>query len=111
MGRKKVETEQSAKAVLQRVLLRLRWDDQGGYVGYEGDGKWNFISTSLPQVTTKELNTLMWLAGIVPDVIEPLGDCSDCQHWTKMARAASRVITAPALLANARACPTSFRSN
>lgn len=65
--------------VLRRVLKRLRWDDQGGYPGYRGDGKWAFVSVGLPQVDADELNALLEFAGIVPDEIVPLGSCADCK--------------------------------
>ena len=41
---------------LRRVLKRLRWNNQGGYSGYLGGGKWDFTSTSLPQTSPSELN-------------------------------------------------------
>ena len=66
--------------VLRKVLLRMRSDRQDGYPGYEGDGKWGFVSTGLPQVTPDELNELFELAGVVPDPIETLGLCRDCKH-------------------------------
>ncbi len=75
-----VQLEHPGLAVLRDVLKRMRWDDQGGYVGYEGDGKWSFVSTSLPSVTSEELNALFDLVGIKPDVIEPLGECKNCAH-------------------------------
>lgn len=65
---------------LRAVLRRLRWDNQGGYPGYEGDGKWSFVTTGLPQTTPDELNQLFALAGIEPDVIMSLGHCEDCAH-------------------------------
>jgi hypothetical protein len=65
--------------LLAKVLRRLRWDDQGGYVGYRGDGKWDFVSVGL-QAEPKELTALFRLAGVVPDVIVSLGGCSDCAH-------------------------------
>jgi hypothetical protein len=64
---------------LRTALRRLRWDDQDGYPGYHGNGRWDFVSTGLP-VTPDELNALFELAGIVPDVIVPLGHCEDCLH-------------------------------
>lgn len=69
--------------VLRKVLMRLRWDDQGGFVGYHGKGKWDFLSTALPQVTPEELNALMDLVGIVPDKIVSLGSCRNCAHSDK----------------------------
>lgn len=65
---------------LRSVLKRLRWDDQGGYPSYEGDGKWGFSSTGLPQTTPEELNALFALAGLKPDAIKPKGSCEDCVH-------------------------------
>jgi hypothetical protein len=65
---------------LRAVLRRMRWDGQGGYVGYEGNGRWSFISTGLGQVTPEELNALFRLAGIEPDEIVSLGDCSKCAN-------------------------------
>ena len=66
--------------VLRGVLSRLRWDRQGGFVDYEGGGRWSFVSAGLPQVSPDELNALMALAGIEPDVIVPLGPCRTCVH-------------------------------
>lgn len=64
---------------LRRVLTRMRWDDQGGYPGLI-DGKWNFVTTGLPQTTPEELDALFALAGIVPDEIVTKGHCEDCAH-------------------------------
>lgn len=64
--------------VLRCILKRLRWDDQGGYVGYHGDGEWSFISIGLGQVSPDELNSLFELVDVEPDVIVPLGSCEDC---------------------------------
>lgn len=66
-------------AVLRRVLLRARWDHQGGFPGYQGGGRWLFVSAGLPQASPQEWNALLELAGIVPDKIEPLGSCSTCR--------------------------------
>lgn len=67
-------------AALREVLFRLRWDNQDGFSGYRGDGKWDFTSTSIPQTTPEELNQLMDLAGIIPDEIKVVGRCEDCKH-------------------------------
>jgi len=72
--------EHPGLSTLRKILTRMRWDDQGGYPGYQGKGKWDFISTALPQTTPEELNQLLDLAGIVPDKIVPLGDCRNCVH-------------------------------
>ncbi len=64
---------------LADILQKLRWDDQGGYVG-RTDGKWNFVSTSLPQTTPEELDALFAAVGLVPDEIEALGTCAQCMH-------------------------------
>jgi hypothetical protein len=64
--------------VLRALLKRQRWDDQQGYPGYLGDGKWDFISSGLGQAAPEELNALFALAGIEPDVIESKGDCTTC---------------------------------
>jgi hypothetical protein len=64
---------------LRSVLQRTRWDDQGGYPGYRGNGKWDFVSTGL-QTTPKELNALFALVGLVPDVITPKGSCKECRN-------------------------------
>ena len=61
------------------MLRRLRWDDQGGYPHYLGDGKWNVLGSSLP-VSPTELNALFEWVGIVPEVIVPRGECAHCQH-------------------------------
>lgn len=63
---------------LRALLKRMRWDDQGGYPSYLGDGKWSFVSTSIGQVSPALLNDLFALVGIEPDVIEPIGTCADC---------------------------------
>ncbi len=65
---------------LRNVLKRMRWDDQGGYCSYGGNGKWHFVSTGLPQTTPEELNALFEMAGIVPDKIISKGSCSTCRH-------------------------------
>jgi hypothetical protein len=72
------EVEQGLEA-LRAALKRMRWDDQGGYVGYLGEGKW--IGIGSPQVrTATELNALFKLAGIEPDRIVTKGHCEDCKH-------------------------------
>jgi hypothetical protein len=63
--------------VLRDILLRLRWDDQGGFVSLH-NRRWDFVSTSLPQVTPEELDSLFKLVGIVPDEIVSAGLCKDC---------------------------------
>lgn len=68
----------NAVIVLRKVLRGMRWHDQGGYVGLD-DGKWSFISTSIPGVEPEDLNVLFKLAGIEPDEIVPKGDCVDCK--------------------------------
>ena len=67
-------------AALRDILKRMRWDDQGGYPSYYGNGRWGFVTTGLPQTTPDELNTLFAMVGVVPDKIESLGDCRDCAH-------------------------------
>jgi hypothetical protein len=66
-------------SVLREILRRMRWHDQGGYPGLH-DGKWSFISTSLPQTTPEELDELFKLVGITPDEIESLGPCEECAN-------------------------------
>jgi len=68
-----------ARKIVRRLMLAMRWDDQGGYSSLY-NGKWSFISTSLPQTLTAELDALMKFAGVVPDEIQPKGDCKDCEH-------------------------------
>jgi len=63
---------------LRDILKRMRWDDQGGYPGYFGNGRWGFVSTSMSQVTPEELNLLFALADITPDTIKTKGYCEDC---------------------------------
>ena len=75
-----VDKEHPGLTALRNILKRKRWDEQGGYSGYKGEGKWDFISTGLPQVSPQELNELFALVGLEPDVIIPLGDCEDCAH-------------------------------
>lgn len=70
----------AVRAVLQRLLLEERWDNQGGYVSYDGDGKWSFVSSSLGQITPGEFNVLFKFAGIVPDEIDVVGYCVDCAN-------------------------------
>jgi hypothetical protein len=67
-----------ARKVIRRLMLAMRWDDQGGYSGRQ-NGKWDFISTSLAQTYPEELDALMAFAGIVPDEIKSKGDCADCE--------------------------------
>lgn len=63
--------------LLARVLLRLRWDEQGGFVSRNKRG-WDFVTGGLPQVTPKEMDELFKLAGVVPDEIISAGPCSGC---------------------------------
>jgi len=65
---------------LRTVLKRLRWDNQHGYPCYKGNGEWAFVSTAIGPATPDELNALFNLADLVPDVIVPLGECSNCEH-------------------------------
>ena len=68
--------------VLRRVLLRLRWDNQGGFPSLRHDLTFGESGTiGLPQATPKEIEVLMGLAGIVPDRIESLGSCRTCK-WS-----------------------------
>ena len=67
-------------AALREILKQLRWDDQGGYPSYAGNGRWLFATTSLPQTTPEQLNALFAMVGIVPDKIESLGSCQECAH-------------------------------
>jgi hypothetical protein len=68
-----------ARAVLRRVLRAARWDNQGGYPGRH-DGKWSFVSSSIGQVFPEELDALFAFAGVTPDEIEAVGECSDCAN-------------------------------
>jgi len=68
-----------ARDVIRNVVLRMRSEKQGGFHGYRGNGKWDFVSTGLPQVTPEELNVLCEFAGVVPDRIIPLGPCKTCK--------------------------------
>jgi hypothetical protein len=68
-----------ARSALRRVLLDGRWDDQGGYSSRH-NGKWAFVSSSLGQLTPKEIDALFAFAGVVPDEIEVVGHCSDCAN-------------------------------
>lgn len=74
------QEEHPGIVALREILTDLRWDDQGGYVSYEGDGKWSFVSCGLGQATPEQLNAMFDLVGVVPDVIVPLGSCEDCKH-------------------------------
>ena len=69
----------AAVCVVRRLLRDMRWDDQGGYAGRNG-GKWDFVSTSLGQVTPDELDELFEFAGMTADEIEIVGNCSDCAN-------------------------------
>lgn len=66
-------------ATLRRLLRSMRWHDQGGYVS-RSDGKWDFVSTGLPQTTPEDLDELFALAGIEPDEVVPKGNCFHCKH-------------------------------
>jgi hypothetical protein len=68
-----------ALRVIRRLLREMRWDNQGGYPG-RSDGKWDFISTGIGQVTPDELDKLFVFAGMTPDEIEVVGPCSDCAN-------------------------------
>lgn len=74
----------SGLKVLQDVLKRMRWDDQGGYLDVGDDGKFagncGFITSALPQSTPEEIDALFELAGIVPDPIVSKGSCETCAH-------------------------------
>ena len=72
---------EAARRVIKRVLRAQRWDDQGGYSCYGGNGKWNFAQTSIGgYITSEEYNALFAFAGIVPDKIVSLGDCRNCAN-------------------------------
>lgn len=43
----------AALGIVRRLLRDMRWDDQGGYVGRH-QGRWDFVSTMLGQVTPDE---------------------------------------------------------
>lgn len=66
-------------SVLKTVLLRMRWDDQGGFSS-RSDGEWMFASAGLPQVSPDELDALMDAVGIIPDEIQSKGSCQECKH-------------------------------
>lgn len=66
--------------MLRKMLLEHRWEGQGGYVGYGGDGNWDFISSSL-SVTPEMMNELFALSGIKPQRIISAGSCKDCK-WS-----------------------------
>lgn len=66
---------------LRRILTARRWDDQGGYVDVDADGKHRgFVWTKVGDATPKEMDALFDLVGVKPDPIVPLGDCTDCVH-------------------------------
>ncbi len=68
-----------ALRIIRRLLADMRWDNQGGYSS-RYNGKWNFVSTGLGQVTPKELDQLFEFAGMTPDEIEIVGECSNCAN-------------------------------
>lgn len=68
-----------ARAVLQRVLFDMRSPEQGGYLS-RTRGKWDFVSSSLGQLTPDELDALFAFAGIEPDEIEVVGSCWNCAN-------------------------------
>lgn len=72
-------TDAAGRALLRKILMRARWDNQGGFPSYLGEGEWAFIETGLPSVTPEELNALHAFAGIVPDKIVPIGSCGTCK--------------------------------
>lgn len=76
----KLEELEKGIKVLRDILIRWEWHEQGGHLGYKGNGQWDFVSSGLGQVTPDELNALFKLAGIEPKVIKPNGTCSDCAH-------------------------------
>lgn len=69
----------AAREVIRRLLLEMRSKQQGGYSSRH-NGKWRFVSTSLPQTAPHELDKLFKFAGIVPDEIEIVGECGDCAN-------------------------------
>lgn len=69
--------DEAVRVVVRDLLESLRWDDQGGYVGYAGNGKWDFASTSI-EANPEQLNILFAFAGVEPDEIDTLGSCDDC---------------------------------
>jgi len=75
-----------AKELVGTILKRMRWDSQDGYPCYRGDGRWDFVSMGLPQVSPEELNKLFEFAGIEPDIIVPKGVCSECGNSIKTDR-------------------------
>lgn len=72
-------SEHPGITALRRMLQAKRWDDQGGYPGYWGDGEWGFSATTFT-VEAEDLNALFALVNVVPDVIVPKGHCRDCEH-------------------------------
>lgn len=79
-GKLMLVTEHPGIVALRRALKSERWDDQGGYPGYVGNGKWDFASSPVGPFTPDEVNALFDLAGLVPDAIQPKGSCEDCAH-------------------------------
>jgi len=69
----------NALRVIRRLLIEMRWDNQGGYV-MRCDGEWQFVTIGLGQVTPAELDQLFAFAGITPDEIDVVGDCEDCAN-------------------------------
>lgn len=65
--------------VLRAVLQRARWNEQGGYPS-RTNGRWDFVSSGLPQASPEEWDALFRLAGIVPDEIVSNGSCAQCAH-------------------------------
>jgi len=64
---------------LRKALKERRDDEQGGYSGYCGGGKWSFAATSVGHFTPEEYNALFDLVGIVPDEVPVKGHCEDCK--------------------------------
>jgi len=67
-------------AALRKLLRAMRSHHLGGYMSYNGAGKWSFATTGMAQTTPEDLNVLFAFAGIEPDEIKPLGSCFRCQH-------------------------------
>ena len=82
MPKPKVATPAQVAAgieVLRRGLWSERWHNQGGYVCRSKNG-WDFASSPVGQFTPDEMDALFAMAGLTPDVIDPLGSCSECKH-------------------------------
>lgn len=70
--------EEKDKKIVHDAILDQSWQKtQGGDIGYNGKGKWDFVERSFG-FTPIQMNALNRLVGYEPKIIIPKGSCKDC---------------------------------